>query len=432
MVDNETIILPFDIWDALTYIGLPKSEMSCLMLIIKKTVGWDKKRDEIAISQFIKATRLPKSSIFRALNSLKKKRIIFSLKNETRINITYGFNSRIQDWKSVSKMRLDIKNETDHQSTNENNKKNKIKLVLKKPRDGVSKMRLHSNTSITSSNKDTGVSLLSTPIGAQKRMSDSLRNNKTDLIPKKKSLTLTKKNKRIFDYYYQEYYKKQPSLNTQAAKKAKHCLNKLARGILFNRDTSLKKYHNRKFSEKEIRFAIDRHITKAVDDSYKPANKGFMFVYLADFFYNKFSRIKSLFLDSLENEPVPVVPVLVDRNPELSKALFDVYNEEARNGLSMTPFDKLTHKDKNCFTAGAFKLNKFLKMNDNRIIKPMLNTHQKKAMLLWKTIMMCANNDLKKVHAFWFKADFVFERLPNYMTDRGFLTSNAKRSAFVV
>lgn len=79
------------------------SQLSVVLYIWRKTWGFNKKEDAIAISQFVRATRLSSRGIQMALKQLKKLRIIFykqngPLKNGSPLNI-YLFNKHWDTWR---------------------------------------------------------------------------------------------------------------------------------------------------------------------------------------------------------------------------------------------------------------------------------------------------------------------------------------------
>ena len=76
--------------------------MQCLLFIIRKTYGFNKKKDEIALSQFVKATGVSKSHICRALSQLEDKKIIVAKKGN-KTTTTYSFNKNYKGWKSLPK-----------------------------------------------------------------------------------------------------------------------------------------------------------------------------------------------------------------------------------------------------------------------------------------------------------------------------------------
>jgi len=78
-------------------------EWMVLWAIIRKTYGWKKKEDRIALSQFAVMTGLKKPHIVRALRKLQSKRIIIVIKNDTTDINSYRFNKDFDKWESLSK-----------------------------------------------------------------------------------------------------------------------------------------------------------------------------------------------------------------------------------------------------------------------------------------------------------------------------------------
>jgi len=76
--------------------------MQCLWVIIRKTYGWHKKIDDIALSQFCDMTSLGKPAVCRALFKLLSKKIIAVIKNDNGIT-SYGINKDFDMWQPLSK-----------------------------------------------------------------------------------------------------------------------------------------------------------------------------------------------------------------------------------------------------------------------------------------------------------------------------------------
>ncbi|MBI5414478.1 replication protein [Candidatus Peregrinibacteria bacterium] len=55
-------------------------------VILRKTSGWNKEQDWIALSQFVKMTGIDKPNVCRALRSLQRNRIVVKTDNKYRIN----------------------------------------------------------------------------------------------------------------------------------------------------------------------------------------------------------------------------------------------------------------------------------------------------------------------------------------------------------
>ena len=107
--------LAFELLEALAAHRIPGEQMQCLLFILRKTYGWDKKCDAIPLSQFVKATGIKKSNVIRAINGLKTKQIITGLKKETFDSTIYGINKDYTKWQKVSKKRRS----TDTTTTNQ-------------------------------------------------------------------------------------------------------------------------------------------------------------------------------------------------------------------------------------------------------------------------------------------------------------------------
>lgn len=107
---NGHIRIPNDVWEALIKYHIPGQEMQCLMYIIRKTIGWSKTSDEIALSQFIDFTMITKSSVCRAISKLKQRNLIFVDKKVNRTHSTYQFNMKYKSWEALTKMSIVDKN----------------------------------------------------------------------------------------------------------------------------------------------------------------------------------------------------------------------------------------------------------------------------------------------------------------------------------
>ena len=65
-----------ELMDALSKYRIPGEQMQCLIFIIRKTYGFNKKDDMISNSQFVDGTGLKKGNVSRALKSLVEKRVV--------------------------------------------------------------------------------------------------------------------------------------------------------------------------------------------------------------------------------------------------------------------------------------------------------------------------------------------------------------------
>ena len=86
-----------EIMEALAAYRIPGAQMQCLLHILRKTYGFNKKWDAISNSQFVKATGLIKQHVNRALKDLIDKNIV--TKKGYRPAINYCFNKNYKTWK---------------------------------------------------------------------------------------------------------------------------------------------------------------------------------------------------------------------------------------------------------------------------------------------------------------------------------------------
>jgi len=91
-----------EIVEALAKIRISGEEMQCLWVIIRKTYGWHKKQDDIALSQFCEMTNLKKPTICKVIFKLLAKKIIIVTKKDNGIT-SYGFNKDFDQWKPLPK-----------------------------------------------------------------------------------------------------------------------------------------------------------------------------------------------------------------------------------------------------------------------------------------------------------------------------------------
>jgi len=101
-LENGYIRIATEIWEALIRVRIPGYSRQCLDVIIRKTYGWNKKEDEIAISQFSISTGIDKSNVVRALKQLENMKIIV-VKKDTYMPNKYSINKHYSTWKPLLK-----------------------------------------------------------------------------------------------------------------------------------------------------------------------------------------------------------------------------------------------------------------------------------------------------------------------------------------
>ena len=100
-----------DIMDALIAYRIPGEQMKCLLFILRKTYGFNKKRDAISLSQFVDATGLKKPNVVRSLSALLSKMIIGVIKSDNGMGHIYEFIKDYDKWKPLSKKITVIKSD---------------------------------------------------------------------------------------------------------------------------------------------------------------------------------------------------------------------------------------------------------------------------------------------------------------------------------
>jgi len=91
-----------EIAEALMKINLSSYESRVLWFLFRKTYGWKKKTDRIALSQFTKEIGLDRRLIHRAIKGLSSKKMIVIYKDDI-FNIRYGFQKDYDKWLLSSK-----------------------------------------------------------------------------------------------------------------------------------------------------------------------------------------------------------------------------------------------------------------------------------------------------------------------------------------
>ncbi len=102
-LENGYIRISTEIWEALTKIRIPGEAMNVFMAIIRKTYGWNKKEDRIALSQLSEMSGLKKPNVLRAIHKLESMNLISVIKKDNDYIPNYCFNKNYEKWKPLSK-----------------------------------------------------------------------------------------------------------------------------------------------------------------------------------------------------------------------------------------------------------------------------------------------------------------------------------------
>lgn len=92
-----------EIIEAIYKTQLSGHEFRMVFLIIRKTYGFNKIEDAIALSQMQKALSLSKTRCSQVINSLQLKKIVTVTENINGIGKKYKFNKNFEQWNTVTK-----------------------------------------------------------------------------------------------------------------------------------------------------------------------------------------------------------------------------------------------------------------------------------------------------------------------------------------
>jgi phage replication O-like protein O len=100
-----------ELMEALCRTNLAKYESRILWTVLRKTYGYQKKMDEISLSQFSKATGIDKPNVHRTLKLLIRRRIIVS-EPQVPGKIFYGLQTDYDQWMGSSLSKPIVSGET--------------------------------------------------------------------------------------------------------------------------------------------------------------------------------------------------------------------------------------------------------------------------------------------------------------------------------
>jgi phage replication O-like protein O len=102
-LENGYVKIANELFDALCRIRIAGEQRQCLDVIIRKTYGFNKKSDCIALSQFVNITGIRKQNVKRALIALESKNIITVINKDNDVAIRYRINKNYASWEKLSK-----------------------------------------------------------------------------------------------------------------------------------------------------------------------------------------------------------------------------------------------------------------------------------------------------------------------------------------
>ena len=101
-IENGFTRIANELLEALSGIRIPGEARQCFDVILRKTFGYNKSLDCIALSQFCLLTKLTKSHVCHALSKLEKMNLIVAEKGNA-IGRTYRINRDFSKWKPLPK-----------------------------------------------------------------------------------------------------------------------------------------------------------------------------------------------------------------------------------------------------------------------------------------------------------------------------------------
>ena len=106
--ENGYTAIANEIMEAIVSSGLNGTEFAIILFLLRKTYGWNKKQDEISLSQFLKYIPVTKPTLCKALSNLKLVKIIKLVKKgKSRLcSNLWQFNKNYDEWQLVKKSKL--------------------------------------------------------------------------------------------------------------------------------------------------------------------------------------------------------------------------------------------------------------------------------------------------------------------------------------
>lgn len=98
-LENGYLSIAHQIVEQLCWYQLSPVESLIVWVIFRKTYGFHKKEDHIALSQFSELTKVSKTNIHRAIKKLEKKRVIIVHPNVRKGNL-FHLNKHLWEWVS--------------------------------------------------------------------------------------------------------------------------------------------------------------------------------------------------------------------------------------------------------------------------------------------------------------------------------------------
>ena len=117
-VENGFTKIANELVEALMKVNLSAYEHRVLWFLFRKTYGWEKKTDWIALSQFSQCIDLDRRHVHRAIKGLSSKKMIV-IERDDGVRIKYGFQKDYDKWIKVSSKKMTVTYIDDGLSSNQ-------------------------------------------------------------------------------------------------------------------------------------------------------------------------------------------------------------------------------------------------------------------------------------------------------------------------
>ena len=144
MLDDGYTRIANEILDRIISFELSKRQLKVVLAIIRKTYGFNKKEDDITMSQVVKMTTLDKSAVSRTMAELFDMNVLS--KRQGNYGQVVGLNKKITTWRRLSKRQHVVKTTTEG-CQNDNSELSKRQTQKTTPKDNSKRNTIAQNFS---------------------------------------------------------------------------------------------------------------------------------------------------------------------------------------------------------------------------------------------------------------------------------------------
>lgn len=96
--DGNYTRIHYSILEVLAVARLSTGEYRAILFLLRKTYGFNKKDDEISLSQWAEGTNTSKGNISNVLDTLVTKNVVYRKPGSKKAHYIYGFNKYVETW----------------------------------------------------------------------------------------------------------------------------------------------------------------------------------------------------------------------------------------------------------------------------------------------------------------------------------------------